>query len=406
MREQRRASRRRTDGRRRRASILLVAHADHRFANMTVNQRARALADVAAVRIVACHPWSFPQDVRSRAAIRGLPISSRLRTKPWAMAVFSAEVAVWALLQRGACRRYELVYSFQDTSAVAGLILRSCRTGWVMDAVDDPAMELSNARRRGKRVKAGFLRARDHAVRALIRRADLVPTIGGAPHDPLPIMLQEHYGVPSSKILVLNQAIDVASVGAGSPSTAPPSPARVLFVGFVSPLRGVHTVMEAARALWRQGIDLQVRLLGHLKREDESWLAEFLEEGPHRARYLGTLPSSRTLREMRDASVGVLPFPATREMAPVQPVTGLEYLALGKPLVGTRLPGMASLIEDGVNGYLVDPGDADAMAEAIARVTTDPGLAQRFGEASRARAERFDVSRVNDRLFGALAGWL
>lgn len=401
-----RASEPSTDGERRRASVLLVAHADHRFDNMTVNQRARALADAAAVRVVACHPRSFPEDVRGRTTIRGLPISSSLPTGPLRLAAFSAEVAVWAVLQRAARRRYDLVYSFQDTSAVAGLILRSPRTGWVMDAVDDPAMELSNARRRGKRLKAWFLRARDAAVRALLRRADLVPTIGGAPDDPLPTVLQEHYGVSPSKVLVLNQALDVASVGACSRTTTRRSRSRVLFVGFISPLRGVHTVMEAARVLWRQGIDLEVRLLGHLKREDETWLTEFLEEGPHRARYLGALPSTRTLREMRDAAVGVLPFPATREMAPVQPVTGLEYLALGKPLVGTRLPGMASLIEDGVNGFIVDPGDADAMAEALARLTTDPCLARRFGEASRARAEKFDVSRVNGRLLEALARWL
>ncbi len=390
----------------RRASVLLVAHADHRFDNMTVNQRARALTDVAAVRIVACHPRSFPDDVRSRARIRGLPISSSLPTGPLRLAFFSAEVAAWALLQRAARRRYDLVYSFQDTSAVAGLILRSRATGWVMDAVDDPAMELSNARRRRKRAKAAFLRARDHVVGALIRRADLVPTIGQEAHDPLPTLLQEHYGAQPSKILPLNQALQVASVGVRSPTATRRWPPRVLFVGFVSPLRGVHTVMEAARVLWRRGIDLQVRLLGHLKREGESWLSEFLEEGPHRAQYLGTLPSRHTLQEMRDATVGVLPFPSTREMAPVQPVTGLEYLALGKPLVGTRLPGMASLIQDGVNGFLVDPGDADGMAESIARIATDACLAQRFGEASRAHAERFDVSSVNGRLLGALERWL
>ena len=146
-----------TSGKRHRRSVLLIASADHRFENMTVNQRGR-WPDVATVRIVACHPKSFPEDVRAGATVHGLPISRNVRPGSLRMAVFSLEVAIWAVLQRGARRR---LLSFQDTSAVAGLIVRSRQTGWVVDAVDDPAMELSTARRREKRVKAAFLSARD-----------------------------------------------------------------------------------------------------------------------------------------------------------------------------------------------------------------------------------------------------
>ncbi|HEX2191940.1 MAG TPA: glycosyltransferase, partial [Acidimicrobiales bacterium] len=113
--------------------------------------------------------------------------------------------------------------------------------------------------------------------------------------------------------------------------------------------------------------------------------------------------SAETLQAMAGATLGVLPFPDRREMEPVQAVTGVEYLALGKPMVGTRLPGTATLIEHGANGLLVEPGDAEGMADAIASIISDPRTAKAMGEAALARAPAFDVSKVDARLVGALS---
>ena len=92
-------------------------------------------------------------------------------------------------------------------------------------------------------------------------------------------------------------------------------------------------------------------------------------------------------------------------MAPVRAVTVLEYLALGKPIVGTRLPGMASLVDEGLNGFLVTPGDAEAMADAIARLVGDVSLAKRFGEASR-DAPRSSTSVGSATVARSIGQWL
>ncbi len=65
----------------------------------------------------------------------------------------------------------------------------------------------------------------------------------------------------------------------------------------------------------------------------------------------------------------------------------LEAMALGKPVVGTATGGIPEIIEDGHNGYLVEPGDAPALAAALDKLIGDAGLRRRMGEAGRARFE-------------------
>src|SRR5207302_6911913 len=166
---------------------------------------------------------------------------------------------------------------------------------------------------------------------------------------------------------------------------------RVAFVGFVSPLRGVDTLVEACRILWSAGCRFELILIGHARPADRLWIDRAVQRADGRIRYLGVRPSDETLREMSVATVGVLPFPERRETAPVQAVTGVEYLSLGKPIVATALVGARALVEEGVNGFLVPPGDGHAMAEAIGTLMRDPARTRSMGEAARRKSAEFDV---------------
>lgn len=75
--------------------------------------------------------------------------------------------------------------------------------------------------------------------------------------------------------------------------------------------------------------------------------------------------------------------------------TLVEAMAQGVPVVATRSGGPEEIIEDGKSGFLVDVGDAEAIAERMARLLSDPALAAAFGAAGRLRAhEHFDVQRM------------
>lgn len=66
----------------------------------------------------------------------------------------------------------------------------------------------------------------------------------------------------------------------------------------------------------------------------------------------------------------------------------LDALASRLPIVATRAGGIPEMIDDGVHGLLVPPGDPGALASALVRVLSDPELAQRLAAAGRARVER------------------
>jgi glycosyltransferase involved in cell wall biosynthesis len=79
------------------------------------------------------------------------------------------------------------------------------------------------------------------------------------------------------------------------------------------------------------------------------------------------------------------------------PVTVIEALAGGKPVVAYAVGGVPDVVREGVDGFLVEPGDAVAMAERLARLAADPELGRSLGAAGRERVlERYGVGRLLD----------
>lgn len=77
------------------------------------------------------------------------------------------------------------------------------------------------------------------------------------------------------------------------------------------------------------------------------------------------------------------------------PLTILEAMAAGLPVVASRVGGTPEAVEDGKTGLLVPPKDPPALAEAMHRILSDPALAEAMGRAGRARVERlFTVERM------------
>jgi len=83
----------------------------------------------------------------------------------------------------------------------------------------------------------------------------------------------------------------------------------------------------------------------------------------------------------------------------------IEAMAAGKPVIASRIGGMAELLEDGEDGFYVEPADVDGLAEQIGRVVSDPKLRARVGaRARRSVLERFTTERQHARLVAAFAG--
>ncbi len=79
------------------------------------------------------------------------------------------------------------------------------------------------------------------------------------------------------------------------------------------------------------------------------------------------------------------------------PVSAIESLASGTPVVANRVGGVPDVVRDGVDGFLVEAGDVEGAAERLARLAGDPALRARLGEAGRGRVlRRYSVARLVD----------
>jgi len=76
----------------------------------------------------------------------------------------------------------------------------------------------------------------------------------------------------------------------------------------------------------------------------------------------------------------------------------VEAMALGCPVVATRVGGIPAVVADGESGLLVPPDDPPALARAVGELLKDPGVRQRMGEAGRRRAEQFSLAVMESRL--------
>jgi len=71
----------------------------------------------------------------------------------------------------------------------------------------------------------------------------------------------------------------------------------------------------------------------------------------------------------------------------------MEAMSCGLPVIASRLSGIPELVEDGASGILVEPGDASALASAIARLAANAETRERMGASARERVVRdFDLT--------------
>ena len=70
----------------------------------------------------------------------------------------------------------------------------------------------------------------------------------------------------------------------------------------------------------------------------------------------------------------------------------LEAMAMGLPVIGTRVGGVPEILTHGVNGWLVEPGDPVGLAEGVQTLWADPALRRRVAEEGRRTAMRFDIT--------------
>ena len=172
-----------------------------------------------------------------------------------------------------------------------------------------------------------------------------------------------------------------------------------LLVARMIEAKGVRAFVEAARIVKARFPHATFTLVGPVVRDSgavsRDEIAAWEREGC--IEYFGEQPDVRPF--LARAEVYVLPSYYFEGV----PRSILEALAMGKPIVTTDWRGCRDTVDPGVNGFLVPPRNAEALAAAMARFLEEPALSSAFGEASRRMAEeKFDVNAVNRTVMEAL----
>lgn len=197
--------------------------------------------------------------------------------------------------------------------------------------------------------------------------------------------------------------------------SALPAPAerphqRVLFVGRISPEKGVHVLVEAFSRVAAQFPQAQLQMVGATKQlpldmllglnEDPAVkaLARFYNGSEQhyyntlqsqvqamglseRIEFLGPQPYDQILNYYRQADVYV-----QCTFWDAFPIPVVEAMAVGLPVIGSRVGGIAEAVSENATGFLVEHGDVEALAASLSRLLASAELRAQFGRAAQQRA--------------------
>src|SRR6266568_807193 len=181
----------------------------------------------------------------------------------------------------------------------------------------------------------------------------------------------------------------------------------VLFVGRIEQIKGIDVLLRALGLLFFRHPEFRNDLCllvvgGALDPNDDAPETDKLHElrrlvHQHRMEanvsFVGSMDQQRLALFYAAADVCAVPS-LTESFG----LVALEAMACGTPVVGTRVGGLQTLIEDGDSGLLVPAGDYQALADSIAQVLSDHRLRMHLAHGARDRAEHFTWRSVGDKV--------
>ncbi len=196
---------------------------------------------------------------------------------------------------------------------------------------------------------------------------------------------------------------------------------RVLFVGRVSPEKGIHVLLDAFELVVKSYPDVELEIVGPAQQAPSEFIvslsddpmtsslssfyggAKYIDQlqtrlspaAAERVRFAGVVPHSQLLEYLERANCFLHPSVWGEPF----PLAVLEALAAGVPVVASRIGGLPESFEDGTSGLLVTPDDSGELADAILKLLRDDEMQKSMGKAARKRAEDvFSWDRVRDDL--------
>ncbi|MEX1132168.1 MAG: glycosyltransferase family 4 protein [Flavobacteriales bacterium] len=218
------------------------------------------------------------------------------------------------------------------------------------------------------------------ALRPLFRFAYRKPALAirTAPQNP-----QDGEALGALRDVVVPNGIPDLRGSVPERSAGPGEPIVILFTGVLIPSKGVRVLLEAFKILVDRGVHARLEIMG--KWGDVAFAGEcirFVEQHGlgDKVDFLGVKRDHK--KNVHFAACDIFCFPSFFEAESFGLVLA-EAMQFAKPVVSTLWQGIPSVVQHGVNGYLVPIQDAAAVADRLAELAADPALRERMGEEGR-----------------------
>jgi len=161
----------------------------------------------------------------------------------------------------------------------------------------------------------------------------------------------------------------------------------ILFAGVLTPLKGVHHLLHAFAKVAQEFPEVRLEIVG---RDENPEYAEELRQEVFRLRlngrvsFVGEVPQVELANQMHRSRVFVLPS-LSEGLGRVV----VEAMATGTPVIGSHVDGIPEIVQEGLTGFLVPPGDEEALAERLRWVLKHPQEAKAMGHRAREFARSF-----------------
>ena len=342
------------------------------------------------IDLFTARPEGTPPSGLENVVVHQLPAAAGSDPAAREQAALAANDVLQAVLQREG--PFDMVYERYSLWSFAGVAYaRAAHVPGLLE-VNAPLIE-EQAEHRGLVDRAS---ARQVAKR-VFGAADVLIAVSDAVKSYL-----QHYPAAAGRVHVIANGVnpnrfplDLAPSWLGPAGTF-----TVGFVGTLKPWHGLRPLAEAFALFHRANPKSCLLIVGdgpERERFQEDLAARGVREAAH---FTGSLAPEEVPGLLASMDVGVAPYPSSQGFY-FSPLKVYEYLAAGLPVVASRIGQLADLIEDEVNGLLCPPGDAVALAGALARLSRDPAWRKRLGQAARATVLRQHTwDRVVERIVG------
>jgi glycosyltransferase involved in cell wall biosynthesis len=184
--------------------------------------------------------------------------------------------------------------------------------------------------------------------------------------------LKNKVSINSNKVKVVPHFIEWESFT----ETKNPNNKNILYIGRLSEEKGIEYLIHAIPKISREHPEIELHIIGEGNiKQNLNDLTNKLEI-EDKVLFHGYLPHDNLAIMYRKSSVFVLPSVCMENA----PLTILEAMSQGTPVITTNIGGQAELVKNGVNGLLVKPGDPEDLAEKICNILNDKELAREMGE--------------------------